>query len=126
MKIIDTPGIPKANGHYSPCIEHNGLLYLSGQLPINPDTGKIPEIFEDQVNQVLENVERIIIEAGSSKENVLQMRLYISDIELWGKVNALYSNFFGDHKPVRTVVPTRDLHFNCLIEIEAIAVAPDK
>jgi len=122
MKIIQSPGIPKANGHYSPCIEHNGLLYLSGQLPINPVNGTVPESIEEQTDQALKNVETIVNEAGSSKDQILQMRVYISNIELWGRVNDRYSAFFGDHKPVRSIVPTRELHFGCLIEIEAIAV----
>lgn len=122
MNIIDTPGMPKPNGHYSPCIEHNGLLYLSGQLPIDPFTKQMPKTIEGQTDQALINVERILKEAGSSKEQVLQMRVYISNIDQWGKVNERYSAFFGTHKPVRTVVPTRDLHFGCLIEIEATAI----
>ncbi len=124
MKIIQSPGIPKANGHYSPCIEHNGLLYLSGQLPKDPISGTIPEGIEEQTDQALKNIENIVIEAGSSKNQILQMRVYISNVELWGKVNDRYSTFFGDHKPVRTIVPTRDLHFGCLIEIEATAIIP--
>ena len=122
MKIIATEKMPRANGHYSQCIEHNGILYLSGQLPIDPNTRDIPETIEKQTAQALSNVETIVIEAGSSKENVLQMRIYISDIGLWDKVNAVYSEFFGSHKPVRCVVPSRDLHFGCLVEIEATAV----
>jgi len=122
MKVIDSPGIPKANGHYSPCIEHNGLLYLSGQLPKDPVSGEIPETIEEQTDLALSNIERIILAAGSSKDQILQMRVYISDIELWNVVNAKYSAFFGDHKPVRTIVPTRELHFGSLIEIEALAV----
>lgn len=122
MKFIQSPGIPKANGHYSPCIQHNDVLYLSGQLPIDSVTRAIPKSIEEQTDLALKNVETIVIEAGSSKNQILQMRVYISNIELWSKVNERYSAFFGDHKPVRSIVPTRDLHFGCLIEIEAIAV----
>ncbi len=122
MKIITTEKMPRANGHYSQCIEHNGILYLAGQLPIDPNTRAIPETIGDQTALVLSNVETILNEAGASKENVLQMRIYISDIGLWDKVNAVYSEFFGSHKPVRCVVPSRDLHFGCLIEIETTAV----
>ncbi|WP_372752406.1 RidA family protein [Mariniflexile sp.] len=122
MKVITTPNMPKSNGHYSQCIAHNGVLYLSGQLPINPLTKLIPESIEDQADQALQNVELILIEAGSSKELVLQMRIYISDIALWDKVNERYSLFFKAHKPVRSIIPTRDLHFGCLIEIEATAI----
>lgn len=123
MKIISTSKMPKANGHYSHCIEHNGILYLSGQLPFNPETQTMPEGIEKQTDQALKNVERILIEAGSSKDNVLQVRVYIPDIQDWDKVNEVYSNFFGNHKPARSIIPTRELHFGAFIEVEVIAFA---
>ena len=122
MEIIETLKMPKSNGHYSQCIKHNGTLYLSGQLPIDPITKAIPESIEEQTNMALRNVGLILSEAGSAIKKVLQIRIYISDIALWDKVNESYSSFFKDHKPVRSVIPTRDLHFGCLIEIEATAV----
>ena len=122
MKIIDTPKMPKANGHYSQCIEHNGLLYLSGQLPIDQKTKNIPSLIEEQTDLVLKNIERILAEAGSSKNHILQVRVYISNIELWDKVNERYSFFFQEHKPTRCIIPTRELHFGCLIEIEVTAI----
>ena len=122
MEIIETLKMPKSNGHYSQCIHHNGVLYLSGQLPIDPITKAIPKTIEEQAGLALQNVELILNEAGSSKKHVLQMRVYISDIALWDKVNERYSVFFEDHKPVRSIIPTRDLHFGCLIEIEATAI----
>ncbi|MCK5028914.1 MAG: RidA family protein [Bacteroidales bacterium] len=122
MEIIETLKIPKSNGHYSQCIKHNGILYLSGQLPINPTTKIIPKSIEEQTDMALEKIKLILNEAGSSIEKVLQMRIYISDIALWDKVNERYSAFFKDHKPVRSVIPTRELHFGCLIEVEATAV----
>ena len=115
--------MPKSNGHYSQCIHHNGVLYLSGQLPIDQHTGAIPKTIEEQTDLALHNVELILNEAGSSKNKILQMRLYISDIALWDKINERYSVFFDDHKPVRSVIPSRDLHFGCLIEIEATAIS---
>ena len=125
MKILSTPKMPKANGHYSQCIEHNGILYLSGQLPINLNSKTIPISIEEQTDLVLKNIETILNEAGSSKNKVLQVRIYISDIKLWGKVNDRYSIFFQKHKPVRCVIPTRELHFGCLIEIEITAILND-
>jgi reactive intermediate/imine deaminase len=122
MKKITTPNMPKANGHYSQCIAHNGLLYLSGQLPIDPETRNIPEGIEAQTELALNNVETILEEAGSSKDQVLQVRIYIPDVALWDSVNAVYSTFFESHKPVRSIVPTRELHFGVLIEIEVTAV----
>ncbi len=125
MKTIETPKMPKANGHYSQCIEHNGILYLSGQLPIDQNTKIIPESIEEQTDLVLKNIETILIESGSSKNHILQARIYISDIELWDKVNERYSVFFQQHKPTRCVIPTRELHFGCLIEIEITAIVGD-
>jgi 2-iminobutanoate/2-iminopropanoate deaminase len=125
MTIINTPKMPKANGHYSQCIEHNGILYLSGQLPINPKSKTPPNSIEEQTDLVLKNIETLLNEAGSSKNKVLQVRIYISNIKLWDKVNDRYSFFFEEHKPVRCVIPTRELHFGCLIEIEAMAILND-
>ncbi len=122
MKIISTDNMPKSNGHYSQVIAHGGVLFLSGQLPINPATRNIPENIEEQTRQALSNVLLLLHEAGSDKTDVLQMRIYLSDIRLWDKVNAIYTDFFGAHKPARSIVPTRELHFGCLIEIEALAV----
>jgi reactive intermediate/imine deaminase len=121
MKIINTPNMHKANGHYSHCVEHNGILYLSGQLPFDPETRVMPEGIELQTRQVLKNVERILTEAGSNKDQVLQVRIYIPEIKHWNKVNEVYAEFFGNHKPARCVIPTRDLHFGAMVEIEVTA-----
>lgn len=121
MQIISTPNMPKSNGHYSHCIEHNGILYLSGQLPIEPDTRKMPEGIVKQTEQVLKNVERILTEAGSGKDKVLQVRVYIPNIDDWNTVNEVYAEFFGNHKPARCVIPTRNLHYGALIEVEVTA-----
>ncbi|WP_372755210.1 RidA family protein [Labilibaculum sp.] len=114
--------IPKSNGHYSQCIEHNGILYLSGQLPIDRKTRIIPETIEEQTDLAFQNIETILLECGSSKNQVLQVRVYIPDIDLWDKVNDRYAHFFGFHKPVRCIIPTRELHLGSLIEIEATAI----
>ena len=103
------------------CIEHNGLLYLAGQLPKDPATGEMPAGIRAQTRQALANVLRIVEAAGSSLDRIIQMRLYIPDVSLWDEVNAEYSAFFGEHRPVRAVIPTRELHFGALIEIEALA-----
>ncbi len=122
MEILTSPKMPVSNGHYSQCIEHNGILYLSGQLPVDQVTKTIPATIEAQTDLALKNVETILTEAGSSKSKVLQVRIYIPCVELWNKVNDRYSLFFGKHKPARCIVPTRELHFGCLIEIEVTAV----
>lgn len=121
MKIIKSTGIPPVKGHYSPCIEHNGVLYISGQLPVDPQTQAIPDGIEAQTLLVLQKIEQILQASGSSKEKVIQMRIYIPDVELWGKVNEIYGQFFGEHKPARCVVPSGKLHYGCLIEAEGVA-----
>jgi reactive intermediate/imine deaminase len=102
-------------------IEHNGLIYLAGQLPKDPATGKMPEGIKAQTQQALDNVLTIVNASGSSLDKIIQMRIYIPDIALWDDVNEVYGRFFGDHKPVRAVIPCRALHYGALLEIEAIA-----
>ena len=121
MRIILSDKMPAANGHYSQCIEHDGVLYISGQLPGNPKLSPLPEDIESQTRLVLDKIDLILKESGSSREQIIQMRIYIPDIELWDRVNKVYSEYFGEHKPVRCVVPTGRLHFGCLIEAEAVA-----
>jgi len=122
MEVISTPNAPKPAGHYSQAIVHNNLVYVSGQLPLDPKTGekRIGSI-EEQTEQALKNLSEILKAAGSNLNQVMKTTVYISDIELWDRVNAVYSRFFGEHRPARAVVPTRNLHFGFQIEIEAIA-----
>ena len=122
MEILQSPNIPTPKGHYSPAISHNGLLYISGQLPYDPQTQASPPGIEAQTLATLGKIDLILREAGATRSDVLQCRVYVSDVNLWGKVNEVYAQFFGDYKPVRCVVPVAELHYGCLIEIEAIAV----
>jgi 2-iminobutanoate/2-iminopropanoate deaminase len=122
MKKIQTEKAPLPGGHYSQAIVHRGLVFVSGQLPIDPLTGeKITGSIEDQTNQVLKNLSAILDASGSSLDQVLKVTIYISDITHWGKVNEIYSRVFGEHRPARAVVPTRELHFGFLIEVDAVA-----
>lgn len=122
MKSIYEVGNLKSNGHYALATVHNETVYVSGQFAIDPETRekKFGPI-EEETLQALINVEMILNAAGSKKEQILRMTLYIPDVKLWDKVDAVYKEFFGDHKPARTVVPTNELHFGFKIEIEAIA-----
>ena len=123
MIEISTQNAPKPSGHYSQAIVHNNIVYVSGQLPIDPKTGekRIGPI-EEQTEQALKNLSEILKAAGCNINQVIKTTVYISDIGLWDRVNAVYSRFFGEHRPARAVVPTRNLHFGFQIEIEAIAV----
>lgn len=107
--------------HYSPYIIHNDLVFVSGQLPVLPTEPKVPLGIEAQTILVLEKLSKVLEDAGTEKSKLLQVRIYISDIVFWDTVNEIYAKFMGDHKPARCIVPSGKLHFDCLIEIEAIA-----
>lgn len=124
MKIerIQTADAPVAAGHYSQAIVYQGLVYVSGQLPIDPRTGeRLLGSIEAQTRQVLMNISRILKASGSDLSRVLKMTIYVADIETWDAVNQVYAEVLGDHRPARAVVPTSKLHFGFGIEIEAIA-----
>ncbi|MBM6616967.1 RidA family protein [Bacillus suaedaesalsae] len=122
MISIVEAGNLKSNGHYALATVHNDTVYVSGQFAIDPVTReKKFGTIEQETLQSLKNVELILEAAGSKKEHILRMTLYIPDVSLWDKVDAVYREFFGEHKPARTVVPTNELHFGFKIEIDAIA-----
>ncbi|HEY7910569.1 MAG TPA: Rid family detoxifying hydrolase [Blastocatellia bacterium] len=122
MRTIQTENAPRPGGHYSQALVHNGLVFVSGQLSIDPRTGekKLGSI-EEQTRQALANISAILKAAGSDLGRVLKMTVYISDINLWSKVNEVYREVMGEHRPARAVIPTGELHYGFLIEIEAIA-----
>ena len=122
MISISTSDAPAPAGHYSQAIVHENTVYVSGQLPVNPRDGarRLGSI-EEQTEQALQNVAAILRAAGSDVSRVVKTTVYISDITLWDRVNAVYARFFGQHRPARAVVPTRDLHFGFQVEIEAVA-----
>jgi 2-iminobutanoate/2-iminopropanoate deaminase len=124
MDIINilTENAPAPGGHYSQAVVCNGLVFVSGQLSIDPKTGeKKLGTIEEQTEQVLNNIAAILTAANSDLSRVLKMTVYVADIELWSAVNTVYANFMGNNRPARAVVPTGALHYGFLIEIEAIA-----
>ena len=126
MHTVLTKDAPKPAGHYSQAIVANGIVYVSGQLPIDPKTaGRAVGSIDEQAAQALRNVKAVLEAAGSDLDHVLKTTVYVSDIALWGRVNEVYAQFFGDHRPARAVVPTRELHFGYQIEIEAVATLRD-
>ena len=126
MKSTYTENAPAPGGHYSQAIIHNGLVYISGQLPIDPASGQ-PLIgsIEEQTKLAISNVASVLEAAGSSLDRVIKTTVYVSNVDLWGKVNAVYAQCFGEHRPARAIVPTRDLHFGCQVEIDAVAAIDD-
>jgi reactive intermediate/imine deaminase len=122
MEKIFTDKAPAPGGHYSQAVVHDGVVYVSAQLPISYFTGeKINGSVEEQTHTVLENLNNILEKAGSNKNKVMKTTIYITDLSNWAKVNSVYADFFGKHKPARTVVPVKVLNFGFLVEIDAIA-----
>jgi 2-iminobutanoate/2-iminopropanoate deaminase len=123
---IQTPNAPSPAGHYSQAVVYNGIVYVAGQLSIDPKTGerKIGTI-EEQTELALSNVSEILKAANSDLSRVLKMTVYVADINLWAAVNTVYARVMGDHRPARAVIPTGELHYGFLIEIEAVAATRD-
>ena len=123
MKLISSPDSPAPAGHYSSAVVHNGIVYVSGQLPRVP--GKpadfTPATIEEQTRQALQNAEAVLRMAGSRRDLVLRSTLYVSDIAFWAPVNAEYAAFFGAHKPARAIVPVGHFRNGFLLEIDMIA-----
>lgn len=127
MEAIFTPNAPKPGGHYSQAVVHNGFVFVAGQLPVDPETGdKNLGSIEEQTLLVLKNTEAILEAAGSGIDMIIKTTVYVSDIRLWDRVNTVYTEFMGDHKPARAVVPTRDLHFGFQIELETVAAVSEQ
>lgn len=125
MKKIFLQNSPEPKGHYSPAVVHNGLIFVSGQLAVNAETGEgITGSIEAQTEQCLRNVEAVLKEAGSALAHVLKFTIFVSDENLWGAVNETYKRILGEHKPARAIIPVGKFRGDFLIEIEAIAAVP--
>lgn len=126
MKSITTSGAPAARGHYAQAVEHGGVVYVAGQLPLVPgEPERKLAAFEDQARRVIDNVIAILEEAGSGADLILKSTVYITDVSHWPAFNAVYAEKLGAHKPARTVVPVASLHHGYLVEMDAIAALRD-
>jgi 2-iminobutanoate/2-iminopropanoate deaminase len=122
VKTVLTPHAPAPAGHYAQGIVHGGLVYVAGQLgkdAARPDSP--PGTVEEQTERALGNVKAVVEAAGSDLGHVLQMTVYVSDADLWGRVNAVYAKFMGDARPARAIVPVKEFRGGWQIEIAAIA-----
>ena len=121
---VDVPALAKPGGHYSHAVCGGGLVFVSGQLPIRPDGLRLTDAsFEDQARQTLSNVEQVLLASGSDISKLLQVRVYLDDVDNWPAFNALYAAWAGSALPARAIVPVPALHFGLKIEIEATALA---
>ena len=122
-KIISTTKAPAAIGSYSQAIEVNGTLYISGQIPINPESGKVEtdDIIE-QTEQVMKNIGAILEEAGYAYSDVVKSTCLLSDIANFRAMNEVYGKYYSENPPARAAFAVRELPLSVLIEIETIAV----
>lgn len=120
----DNPaGLAKPGGHYSHVAIANGFVFVSGQLPIDAQGEKLSgATFEVQAEQVLANVQAALEGAGSSIAQLVQVRVYIVDVEHWASFNQIYARWAGEARPARAVVPVPHLHYGLKIEVEATAL----
>lgn len=125
-RVIVSKRGPEAKGPYSAAVALGALLFVSGQGPVDPDTGKtVGETLEEQVRQAFENVRLILEDAGSSLDHVLKVTFYLSDMEHFARANGIYKTFFKEGSyPARTTIQAGRLPFDIMVEIDAIAYIP--
>lgn len=121
-KVISTTAAPKAIGPYSQAIEAGGMIFLSGQLPIDPATGTMPEGIEAQTRQSFANIKAILTEAGCTVDHIVKTTVYLADMSLFAPMNEVYVQQFSGAFPARSAFAVKELPKQALVEIEVIAV----
>ena len=123
MTYINHHGAPQTPAHYSAAVREGNTMYISGQLPLDPVTREYcTGGIREQTLQALTNLETLIKQEGGDRNNVVRTTAYIADMKYWGEVNDVYREFFGDHKPARTIAAVPEIHFGFLVEIDGMAV----
>lgn len=118
---VKTKQAPEAIGPYSQAVKANGIVCISGQLPINPKTGEMEETLEEQVHQSIKNVIALAEAAGGQKESIMKCGLFIRDMSQFSIINEIYKEYFTDDAPARFVVEVSQLPKGAQIEIDALA-----
>jgi 2-iminobutanoate/2-iminopropanoate deaminase len=122
MEKISTDKAPAAAGPYSQAVASGELVFVSGQIPVDPATGKMPESMADQAKQALENLKSVVEASGSSMNRVLRTTIYLTDMDAFPEVNAVYAEFFRKPYPSRSCVGCASLPKGSKIEIDAVAL----
>ncbi|ROM79079.1 reactive intermediate/imine deaminase [Pseudomonas brassicacearum] len=122
IELIHTTQAAAPGGHYTQAVSHQGVLYVSGQLPVRADgSHSANQPFEAQACLALENLMAILSAAGRGPNDLLKVTVYVAGIEHWPAFDRIYARYLGEHRPARAVVPVPALHHGYLIEIEALA-----
>ena len=119
-RVIVTKNAPKAIGPYSQAIKSENILFISGQIPINPATGEITGDIKIQTRQVLENLKSILVEIGASTADVVKTTIFLKNLDDFSAVNEIYRDYFPNSAPARSTVEVSRIPRGSLIEIEAI------
>lgn len=121
-KVISTKKAPAAIGPYSQAIEVNGMVYTSGVIPADPQTGEIPQKIEEQARLAMTNLANLLQAAGTSMDQVIKTTVFIKEMDDFGTINGIYQEFFTSDYPARSCVEAARLPKDVLLEIEAVAV----
>jgi 2-iminobutanoate/2-iminopropanoate deaminase len=125
-EVVSALGAPDAVGPYSHAVKSGGLLFCSGQVPIDPGTGKLVEgSIADQTRRCLENLSIVAAAAGASLGDAVRMGIYVTDMGTFAQVNEAYGAFFGDGPPARSTVGVASLPLGARVEIDAVIALPD-
>lgn len=122
LRTIQTPGAPTPRGHYSQGVVHGGVVYVAGQLPLDPASGAVVgDTAREQAVYTLRNTEAVLLAAGSALDKVLSLTIYITDEAHWPAVNEAVAEVFGAHRPARAIIPIMPLRGGALLELQAVA-----
>jgi 2-iminobutanoate/2-iminopropanoate deaminase len=122
-EIFSIPGAPKPIGPYSQAVKMNGTLYVSGQIPLNPQTGALVlSSIEESTHRVMQNIQALIEEAGMSMKDIVKASIFIKDMGQFSQINSVYAQYFSDDFPARETVQVADLPMGVPIEISCIAI----
>lgn len=123
MELIIAKGVPAAIGPYSHAVRTNNVLYASGQVPLDPETGAVVgTTIEEQAARTLGNLEALLKDQGLCKKNIAKVTVYLSDFNMFADFNKCYADFMGEHRPARTCVEVSRLPKDVLLEVDATAV----
>ena len=126
-EVVSALGAPHAVGPYNHAVKSGGLLFCSGQVPVDPGTGKLVEgSIGDQTHRCLENLQIVAAAAGASLDDAVRMGVYVTDMGTFPEVNTAYATFFGDEPPARSTVGVVSLPLGAKVEIDAVIALPEQ
>lgn len=125
LERIDAPDLPAPGGHYCHAVKYDGLIYLSGQLPLGAPLADDDEAFIYQTRQCLANLLSVLDAAGGAPETLVKVTAYIVGVHRWPLFNDIYAQVLKTNKPARTVVPVGEIHYGYLVELDAIGCCRD-